>query len=110
MDNFWGWIYQWLGEGETSDRPPGSTQSLKLAVDKDGGYEIASTDNNDGFELWLGNPWEWHVFYSAKDARRLAWFILWNWWVCGTWFGLKRKIWYKALNRKAKKHATPYRP
>ncbi len=100
MANFWIWIYNRLGEGETSDRPPGSTQSLKLAVDEDGGYEIASTDNNDGFELWLGDPWGWHTFYKAKDARRLAWFILWSWWARGTWFGLKRKIWYKALYRK----------
>jgi hypothetical protein len=36
----------------------------------------------------------------AADARRLAWFILWDWWACGTWFGLKRWIWYKALGKK----------
>lgn len=106
MDNFWSWIYQWLGEGETNDRPPGSTQRLKFDIDEDGFYQIACTNNNDGFELWLGNPSEWHVFYGAKDARRLAWFILWTWWAKGTWFGLKRKIWYKALNRKVQKRKS----
>jgi hypothetical protein len=102
MRKFWNWIYKTLGEGETNDRPPGSTQNLKFNIVKGkckaaDDYEIATTDCNDGFELWLGNLYEWHAFYNAKDARRLAWFILWTWWAKGTWFGLKRWLWYKSL-------------
>jgi hypothetical protein len=59
--------------------------------------EIATT-GNDGFELWLGYPHKWHAFYRSDHARRLAWFILWEWWIKGTWCGLKRNLWYWALH------------
>lgn len=84
------------------DRPPGSTQFLKFCAHDDNDYQIATTDNNDGFELWLGSPHEWHVFYSAPDARRLAWFVLWEWWAKSTWFGLKRAIYYWLLRNEIK--------
>lgn len=41
----------------------------------------------------------WLYLYSAKNARRLAWFILWRWWVCATWFGLRWRLWMWAHNR-----------
>lgn len=95
------WIYNKLGDdfGGTPS-PPGSTQWLYFGeFDKEEGAKpyVAHTGCNDGFEVWLGTHHEWHVFYRAKDARKLAWFILWEWWAKSTWFGLKRKIWYKAL-------------
>lgn len=57
---------------------------------------VANT-SNDGFELWIGyhNKWLWHC--RAEDARQLAWFIIWHWWIAATWCGLKRKIWYWSL-------------
>lgn len=100
------WIYNQLGEdiqhhGGTP-YPPGSTCRLEFGEPDDDGrpMNIATTDNNDGFDLWLGYRHEWHVFYPAAEARRLAWFILWTWWIKGTWCGLKRKIWYGALHIK----------
>jgi hypothetical protein len=65
----------------------------------DDDYErVATTYNNDGFELWLGEPDRWYTFYSAHEARQLAWFVLWDWWIVATWCGLKRAIWYWALH------------
>lgn len=88
-------IMKLLGEDEDGLTPPGSSQSLRLG---EAGY--ATTYNNQGHELWLGaDGLGWHVFYKAKDARRLAWFILWTWWTIGTWCGLKRRIYYWALQR-----------
>jgi hypothetical protein len=81
--------------------PPGSECRLVF-----GGPEMsqrATTYNNDGFELWLGTAHKWHVFYKAREARRLAWFILWTWWAKSTWFGLKRRIWYWALTEKGRR-------
>ncbi len=69
-----------------------------MDTNTDGVHHVYRT-NNDGFELWMGYPNEWHHHMHSKDARRLAWFILWTWWAKGTWFGLKRWIWYKALNK-----------
>lgn len=94
------WVYCRLGDDYGgSPSPPGVVCHLEFGGCDDDGLptEIATT-NNDGFELWLGWRSEWHVFYKAKDARRLAWFILWTWWVKGTWCGLKRWLWYRALS------------
>lgn len=94
-------IYNTLGDDcGGSPSPPGSACRLEFGEPGDDGrpMDIATTDNNDGSDLWLGWRSEWHVFYEAKHARRLAWFILWTWWVKGTWCGLKRRIWYWALH------------
>lgn len=95
-------IYNRLGPdyGGTPS-PPGTECSLIFGEPDDDGdpLHIATTHNNDGFELWLGyRLGKWHVFYPDREARKLAFFILWDWWAKATWFGLKRKIWYWALN------------
>lgn len=91
-DNFW---------GEGNNCPPGTAQKLIFGEPDDDGIpmHIATTYNNDGFELWIGyRKGAWELFFKAEHARRLAWFILWDWWAKGTWFGLKRKIWYWGLH------------
>lgn len=96
------WIHDVLGdEWGGSPSPPGSVQRLEFGeVDSGTGKPsyLATTYNNDGCEVWLWWAGKWAAFYREKDARRLAWFILWNWWARGTWFGLKRWIWYKSLH------------
>ena len=90
-----GWIFKWLsGNPREHCVPPGAECKLEHGDDFE---RYATTYNNDGFELWLGTKSEWYTFYSQKEARKLAWFILWRWWAVGTWFGLKRCIWYWAL-------------
>lgn len=99
-------VYYALGDTYGgSPSPPGSTCRLEFGEADDDGrlMEIATTDNNDGFDLWLGWRSEWHVFYKAKHARQLALFILWTWWIKGTWCGLKRKIWYWGLHVETEK-------
>ena len=101
------WLHNKLGPdfGGTPS-PPGSECQLDFGEldgdtnDPDGmrPMYVARTYADDGATLWLGTWHKWHVFYRAKDARRLALFILWNWWAKSTWFGLKRKIWYWALH------------
>lgn len=95
-------IYDILGDGDRGNpSPPGSNQSLDFGEKgRDPASRpmyVASTWVNDGFEIGIGYPSEWHAMYRDKDARKLAWFILWDWWAVATWFGLKRKIWYSAL-------------
>ena len=111
------WIYKHLadehwGGGES---PPGSSQRLDFGALCDDGEPmyVARTDNNDGCEIWLGfRRGKWNVFYNQQEARKLAWFILWTWWAKGTWFGLKRKIWYWALHEQVTRmnlYATRHR-
>ena len=95
------WIYHRGPDWGGCPSPPGTECVLHFGdvYEETGRYSyVATTYNNDGFELWIGTPNKWHVFYSAKQARRLAWFILWDWWFVSTWFGVKRKIWYWALH------------
>jgi hypothetical protein len=95
------WINRTLGDDWGGNHsPPGSDQRLEFGeIDPGTGKpsNLATTYNNDGCEVWLWWAGSWAAFYREKDARRLAWFILWDWWAVGTWFGLKRWIWYKAL-------------
>jgi hypothetical protein len=96
-------IMKLLGDDEDGYAPPGTKQRLRFAQRK--GFEAtyyATTDNNEGHELWLGvDGLGWQAHYRAAAARRLAWFILWDWWIVGTWCGLKRRLWYWALFRDA---------
>ena len=92
------WLYYKLGDDHGGNSSaPGSAGRLEFGELGDDGRmsQIATVTDS---ELWLGYRWKWHVFYEAKHARRLAWFILWTWWTKGTWCGLKRKIWRWALH------------
>lgn len=53
---------------------------------------------NDAFEVGLGWPERWHVLYRRKDFHRIIRWYLWQW-AFSEWFGLRRWIWYKLLNR-----------
>jgi hypothetical protein len=96
------WIYQHFGDewnGETS-LPPGSTLSMKFGPNKEGEepfYRVSVL--NDGYELRIGYSDKWVFRCWMSDARQLAKFILWDYWIKGTWCGLKRRLWYYALQR-----------
>lgn len=74
---------------------------------KQNGCDYVASTLNDVFELGIGYPTEWHTTIRRENARQLAWFILWRWWIVGEWFGLRRAIWYWLLHRRCarwKKH------
>lgn len=84
---------QWCG----NDTIPGSTKEMRFT---DGSWPDIVNIHNDGCELWIGTMDEWHTHMNRTDARRMAWFILWEWWAKGEWFGLKRAAWYRLLHRR----------
>ena len=77
-----------LNFGEKNTRPGGDGRSLYVA-----------SVTNDGFDFFIGNREQWFFHCRAPEARQLAWFILWDWWLKSTWLGLKRKAWYWALHQ-----------
>lgn len=107
----------WCG----NDAPPGSTTKLyveeygcgskALIVSRDEvSYEEMTDERrkhlvyvfsglNDGSEIGIGRPDEWFVILSKGVVLRLAWFTIWTWWIKGTWFGLKRAIYYSTLHK-----------
>lgn len=66
--------------------------------------EMVAQVLNDGFDLYVGYPSKWLISMKEINSRKLAWFIIWTWWIKGTWFGLRRVIWYWALHRKVEKN------
>lgn len=77
-------------------RERGSAEKMHVAAWRD-----------DGFNLFLGGPEHWDCFYSYRDARRLAWWIILCW--ARTGFGLRRWLYYRLLHASvaAQKRATP---
>lgn len=116
LNNFVHWL---LSEDHCgNEAPPGSTTKLyveehlgnRLAVRKFVSYEEMTDDRrkhlihvfaalDDGGSIGIGRPDEWNIIMDTKVALHLAWFVLWTWWAKGTWFGLKRAIWYSTLRR-----------
>ena len=95
------WFYhalstEWCG----NDCVPCDYKTLRF---KDDGCERVASITNDGFEISIGRPDEWWGSIRRKNARRLAWFILWDWWIWGEWFGLRRTIWYWLLHRRCER-------
>lgn len=79
--------------------PPGDHLTLRVPM-----HEGASHDdhnvycvNEDGSSFWIGYPREWRFHMGRKEARRMAWFILWDWWARKEWFGLRRWAWFRGL-------------
>lgn len=85
--------------------PPGSECRLEFGEPDEGRPMFtATTYNNDGHEVWIAyTRGRWLVHFGRKEAIRLAWFILWDWWIVATWCGLKRRLWYWSLRRQAKR-------
>jgi hypothetical protein len=79
-----------------NSNPP--TDNYVLRVRHDDFTHVWSV-GNDGMELWVGYPDEWLFHCSMREARRAAWFILWDVWARGSWFGLRLWLWYRALHR-----------
>ena len=92
-------IYKHLGsEWCGNSHPPGDHRRINFGPDA---YPELAVWNNDGFELWIGMGYEWHTHMPRSQARRLAWFIFTS--DVLIWFGLRRKLWYWALNRRLRK-------
>lgn len=90
-------IAQWIHKTfSVNDDIPGTEPRLQFGeIDEGKPMFTATTYNNDGFELWICyTQGKWLFHCGAKEARQLAWFILWDWWIVSTWCGIKRRIWY----------------
>lgn len=67
-----------------------------LYVHDDGVTRVFAT-LNDGAEVGIGYPDEWHVIMRTKAARMLAWWVFKLW--LKDWLGLRSWAYYVALHR-----------
>ena len=77
-----------------NDDIPAAHLTLRIPTEDD--YRAYSV-RDDGFSIFMGYSREWHWSMHRSEARRVAWFILWRWFVVGEWCGLRRWLYYRAL-------------
>jgi len=70
-----------------------------LTTDDDGCERVFSF-LNDSFEIGIGCPDRWHAIIRRETIHRFIWWYL-RQWALGEWFGARRWIWYKLLDRDA---------
>jgi hypothetical protein len=58
----------------------------------------------------VGYPNEWLFHCSTREARRIARYVLWDWWALTEWFGLRRWVYYRALHAEVERHRRMLRP
>ena len=99
---FANWVYEHFGDKfwDDSPCPPGSMQTLRLKTGEGTGEitHVFSFEGTDGHEMYIGYPDKWLYSVPSGMVPKLAWFLLWEWWIKATWFGLKKKIWFTALH------------
>lgn len=67
-------------------------------VEPDGG-EVAIVVRGDAADVYYGREEIRSLSITPATALRLAWFILWRWWVRAGWCGLRLRLWHWALAR-----------
>lgn len=90
------WIMDTLGRDRCGNNgPPRDNQSIY--IHDDGVWRVFSMQN-DGFQVGIGYPDEWHVIMHTEAARLFAWWTFKVW--VTDWFGLRTHLWYAALHRR----------
>jgi len=71
------------------------TSDLGVRAKEADGRDIVLVSQGDAFDLVYGSERVGYTVLqlSADTVLKLAWFVLWRWWVRGTWLGWKLSAW-----------------
>lgn len=75
---------------------PGGTQIFRWTVAGPVRKEFTVIARSDSFDFYHGHPdgERVTVFAVRADiALKLAWFLLWDWWILATWCNWKLRLW-----------------
>jgi len=80
---------------------PGDNLRFEFGPDDGGKPMNVAVTNEFGSSLWIAynHSGEWRFHTDARYAFRLAWWILWHWWVKATWCGIKTRLYFWALRK-----------
>ena len=93
MDWFYRLVHRVFGDRQCGNIvPPGDWLETSLV------YPPVIRVSEDASTLWMGTDDKWLCQMSRTDARKLALWIIFRWWIWSEWFGLRRIIWYWALS------------
>lgn len=88
---------EWCGH----DAPPGGAHNGMNVSEPHDGVVRVIVSLNDGHEVGIGWPNEWHVIMRTETARLFALWVLKEW--VRRWFGLRDALYYRALSAKGGK-------
>ena len=96
----------WCGKGGGMHPPGDHLRWESPATGKDDEGLFVGGTSNDGSDMAIGfrDGDRYLLSLRHEEARSLAWFVVWHWWVIGTWCGLRRRIWYWALRTRLDTH------
>lgn len=108
-------FYRWLFEGESNEGWGGAPNNGQFSPEfPTRGHGMGSGHlwysmhfDNDAHDLWICTQYsddsqsQHMCVIPAEDFRKLALWYLWRW-AWGEWFGLRRWLFYRALDRTAK--------
>lgn len=83
-----------------SDETTGPVASdLGVRAKEADGRDVVLVSQGDALDFIYGSERTGYtvVQLSVGTVLRLAWFVLWRWWIRGTWFGWKLAAWQWAL-------------
>jgi hypothetical protein len=96
-----------------ADRPAGVvTSDLGVRAREADGRDVVLISQGDAFDFIYGSDRAGYTVLqlSARTVLKISWFVLWRWWVRGTWFGWKLLAWRWAvwvqLDEDAMKHSA----
>lgn len=90
-------LYYRLAQDRDLPSAPGEGLTLEFGESDIGVPAFkAETETSGEVVALCGRGYYWGE-YTDRQARRLARWILWDWWAKATWFGLKRRLWYWGL-------------
>lgn len=92
----WPTFWMWLVEQHRSEWVvPGDQIAMRL---NDQGTKMCLQFSEDGGMFWIGYPDKWLTHLRARNAVRMALWILCRYWIVGTWCGLRRWVYFRALH------------
>jgi len=80
---------------ETADDFHAPGHGLAFYVRNENGRVTIVKARDGHFDVMGGRPPD-NIVMHAVETRELlsiAWFVIWRWWVLGTWCGLKTRLW-----------------
>lgn len=85
---------------ERAEEPQIPGAGLALRQTEADGTELTAIVRGDSLDLYHGQSTIHSVALSPETARKLAWFILWTWFVKATWIGWKMRAWKQDFQRR----------
>lgn len=93
----------WLsGHKHEAHEAPNHNETLWIQRAGSSDLVCALNSESPSDQVWLGLANKWLYFYSGREFRKMAAWVLWRW-IWGDWCGLKTRLWFWTLRQRLHK-------